>query len=77
MRESRTLGNTSADSSRELERQEGSEELTPHPNPLPGEEGRKTFVWLESLDRLFAKRMPRSKAAGPTPGRLDKAKEVR
>ena len=28
-------------------------------------------IWLESLDRLFAKRTPRSKAAGPTSGRLE------
>jgi hypothetical protein len=29
-------------------------------------------VWLESLGRLFAKRMPRPKAAGPDDGRLEK-----
>ena len=45
------------------------------PPPEGGKEnarGSEAPVWLESLDRLFAKRTPRSKAAGPTSGRLIK-----
>jgi hypothetical protein len=30
-------------------------------------------VWLESLGRLFAKRTPRPKAAGPDAGRLEES----
>ena len=42
--------------------------LSDQRRPTSSVSGREALVWLESLGRLFAKRTPRPKAAGPDVG---------